>query len=314
MKNRKFAVGSWGVLAFNLAVVLWGAYVRASGSGAGCGSHWPLCNGEIIPASGGAARAIEFAHRATSGAALLLVCAMAAWAWRAYPRGSAVRRAAFAAVILMCCEALLGAMLVILKHVAENQSISRAYSMTLHLINTFALIASLTLTAFWASTDAPVRPRKAPVLMLAGALLAVLIVGVSGAVAALGDTLFPSASLAEGLARDVAPGSHLFVRLRLLHPVIAIVASAYLLSAAPVLRRMSPGDVVRRASHAVEALVLVQVAIGLANVAFLAPIPLQLVHLFVADALWISLVLVGAGLCSPSPSSATPLKSANVTG
>ncbi len=49
MSQAWFSRYAWGVLLWNVLVALWGAYVRATGSGAGCGSHWPTCNGEILP-------------------------------------------------------------------------------------------------------------------------------------------------------------------------------------------------------------------------------------------------------------------------
>ncbi|MFN8454080.1 MAG: COX15/CtaA family protein [Anaerolineae bacterium] len=73
VKLDRFAKYVWTVLAYNLAVILWGAFVRASGSGAGCGSHWPLCNGEVIPRTPQMETLVEFTHRLTSGLALLLV-------------------------------------------------------------------------------------------------------------------------------------------------------------------------------------------------------------------------------------------------
>src|SRR5512133_2746292 len=116
----RFSRFAWAVLAYNLAVVAWGAFVRASGSGAGCGRHWPTCNGNVVPRSPSAATLIEFSHRLSSGLALLLVVTLALWAFRAYPRRHAVRRAAAASVVLMLTEALVGAGLVLLSLVAHD--------------------------------------------------------------------------------------------------------------------------------------------------------------------------------------------------
>ena len=83
-----FAAYAWAVLGFNLLVILWGAFVRATGSGAGCGSHWPLCNGEVLPRAPALATLIEFSHRLTSGVALLLVIGLVVGAWRGFPRAT----------------------------------------------------------------------------------------------------------------------------------------------------------------------------------------------------------------------------------
>ena len=208
---RRFARYAWSVLAFNIAVVLWGAFVRATGAGAGCGQHWPLCNGEMLPRSPSLNTIIEFTHRATSGIDLALVALLVFWAFRAFPKYHAVRQAATLSAIFLMTEALLGAALVLLEHVAGNQSSARAYSLSAHLLNTLTLLACLTLTAWWATRKAPLRVAGRAAWMAACSLGIVMILGVSGAIAALGDTLFPSRSLAEGLARDFDPAASIFV-------------------------------------------------------------------------------------------------------
>ncbi len=204
MKLNRFARYAWGVLAFNLFVILWGAFVRASGSGAGCGSHWPLCNGEVIPPSPQLETIIEFTHRMTSGLSLLLVVGLLVWAFRAYPKGHPVRLGAVLAMIFIVTEALIGAVLVLFSWVAKNESIGRVISVALHQANTFLLLASLTLTAWWASGGKPIRLKGQGIGLwaLGFGLFGVLILGVSGAVNALGDTLFPANSLAEGISQD----------------------------------------------------------------------------------------------------------------
>src|SRR5512146_257298 len=181
---------AWSVLAVNLAVVAWGAFVRATGSGAGCGRHWPSCNGEIVPREPAVATAIEFAHRATSGIALLLVVALVVAAVRALPRGHAARRAAWASLAFMIAEALVGAGLVLYGWVAKDTSPARGWVMAIHLVNTFLLLASLALTAEWSGRPGGlVLAGRAGVAatLLAGAA-AIVLAGITGAIAALGDT------------------------------------------------------------------------------------------------------------------------------
>ncbi len=294
-RERRFATFAWAVLAYNLAVVLWGAYVRATGSGAGCGNHWPLCNGPVTPQTPAGATLIEFTHRVTSGLDLMLVAALLLWASRAYPKRHRVRLGATLSAVFLVTEALLGAALVLLNHVARNASSSRAWSLSAHLINTLTLLACLALTAWWASGRAAVRLRGRPAWMAATTLAVFAVLGVSGAIAALGDTLFPASSLAAGFARDFDPSANLFVRLRVWHPLIAAGAGAwmlyYALSAASA---FSAGGVGRRLSYAVLALAGCQLAAGAINVLLLAPVGMQLVHLLLADLLWIALVLLSA--------------------
>jgi cytochrome c oxidase assembly protein subunit 15 len=290
------------VLAFNVAVIGWGALVRATGSGAGCGQHWPTCNGQVVPRSAAVDTAIELTHRATSGLALLLVLALFVWSRQLLPRRHAARRAAAYALGFIVVEALLGAGLVLFGWVAKDASAGRGFAMALHLANTFLLLAALTLTAA-SSREAPeARPGRAagalPLLVALG-LVATMLAGVSGAIAALGDTLFPATSFAAGLRQELDGGARLLLRLRVVHPLAAIVAAALAAACAHLAARAQPDAAVRRAAVALAALVAVQVFAGLANVLLLAPVWLQVAHLVLADAVWIALVLVGGWTLAP---------------
>jgi heme A synthase len=297
-KTRSFFKFSLVVLGSTLAVIVWGAYVRATGSGAGCGSHWPACNGEIVPRNPSTATLIEFVHRATSGIAFLLVLVQAVLAWRAFPRGHAVRRAAAAGLVLMVTEALVGAGLVIFEMVAGNTATARAFWMAAHLLNTFALLAALGLCVWRArpGSGGPPGPlpdaRFRPAVVIG--LAALLLVATSGAVVALGDTLFPARSLAEGLRQDFAPGAHLFVRLRVFHPVLAVAASLYLLLVTALLASRDASGRLRRPATVTAALVILQLGVGLLNLVLLAPVALQLVHLLTADLVWLAAVVLAA--------------------
>lgn len=290
----RFARYGWGVLAFNLLVILWGAYVRASGSGAGCGAHWPLCNGEVIPRAPAFETLVEMTHRLTSGMALILVVIQLAWARRTLPRGDSARGAAHVAMGLMLTEAAVGAGLVLFEMVAQNASVARAYWLAAHLLNTFGLIAALVLVPWFASGNRAPRLRgvAAEGKLLFTALAGTLLLGMTGAVTALGDTLFPSRSLAEGLAQDFSPTAHLLVRLRVLHPSFAVLVVFVLLLAAGVAAKFRPSATTIRLAIAVATLAMSQLAAGLVNLLLLAPIWMQLVHLLLADALWLSLVLL----------------------
>jgi heme A synthase len=304
MRLARFA---WIVLAWVIAVVLWGAVVRATGSGAGCGAHWPLCNGEVLPRAPAVATLIEWSHRATSGLALLAVVALAVAVFRSRPRGDATRLGAVLSVVFILSEAAVGAGLVLFRLVADDDSTARALAMVVHLANTFLLLGALALTAHWAGGGRPLRLRRrgAVLVWVLLALGGILAVGKSGAVAALGDTLFPAESLAHGLAQDLSPTSHLLLRLRLLHPTLAVAVSALLLLVAFRLpdRAPSPPRAQRWATAAI-ALTLLQLVAGVVNVALLAPVWMQVLHLLLADLLWLATVLLAAEvLAAPS---ATP--------
>ncbi|HEY8549618.1 MAG TPA: COX15/CtaA family protein [Vicinamibacterales bacterium] len=287
---------SWGVVLYNLAVILWGAYVRATGSGAGCGRHWPLCNGEVIPRSPTAEMLIEFSHRLTSGLALLLVVVLLVRVWRAFGAGHPARKGAVWSMAFMLAEAAVGAGLVLFELVADNASMARAMFMAVHLANTFLLIASLALTAYWVSGGAEVSLRGRGGIGAAVGVMAIglIVVGISGAVAALGDTLYPARSLAEALQQDLSPTSHLLLRLRVLHPTLAVAVGLLVIVLAPRLP-VKPDTPAGRSPGAIAAgLAALQIVLGFLNVLLLAPVWMQLVHLLVADLLWIAVVLLGA--------------------
>lgn len=279
---------AWGVLVLNLGVILWGAFVRATGSGAGCGSHWPLCNGVALPRDPATATLIEFTHRLTSGLALLAVLGLCVWAFRAFPKGDLTRRSAAASLALILVEALLGAGIVLLEYVEQNKSFGRAIYLCAHLTNTLLLIGALTCTAWFSSRGIRSLGEGRWRLRLHWGFAAALVAAVTGAIAALGDTLFPAASLAEGLRADFSADSHLLLRLRLFHPVVAACAGAYLLYLGFLVLRREPVF----AARALIAVTAIQLAAGVVNVLLLAPVWMQLLHLFLGNILWISLVVL----------------------
>lgn len=304
MKLNKFATYAWAAVLYNLAVITWGAYVRATASGAGCGAHWPLCNGEVVPRAPQVETLIELTHRLTSGLSLVFVIALAWWAFRAFPQKHRVRAGAAVSLLFIVTEALVGAGLVLFKLVAGNASVMRALYMSVHLTNTFLLLAALTITAWWASGARAPRLKGQGVVawMLVIGLVATLILGVSGAIAALGDTLFPSTSLAESFRQDFSQTAHILIRLRVLHPFIAVAVGCYLVIAAGLASFARPGNWTKRLTIALVVLILLQLGAGLLNVALLAPIWLQLVHLLLADLIWIQLVLLtNAALVHAAP-------------
>jgi len=277
-------------------VILWGAYVRATGSGAGCGAHWPLCNGEVIPRDPSAEMLVEFSHRISSGIALVAVIMLGVWVWRQIAAPHQARRAAVASVVFIVVEALLGASLVLFRLVANDESLARAMVMPLHLVNTLALLLCLTLTAYWLSGGAPISiSRRVRVFaMLVGLFVLFAAVGKTGAIAALGDTLYPSTSLADGLKADLSQTGSLLFRLRLLHPALGVAVGLvliYVVGSIPIDPRQRAGQIARRL---VVVLTATQVALGFANIWLLAPVWMQLLHLGMADLVWIALVVTAA--------------------
>jgi heme A synthase len=296
--SKRFARFAWFVTALTLSVILWGAYVRASGSGDGCGAHWPLCNGTAaLPQATATKTLVEFAHRATSGFAFLLVVVLFVWAFRKFERGHPVRKAAALSALFIVTESLIGAGLVLLRLVADNASVARAIYLSVHLVNTFILVAALALTAWWASVEGAARPRLREFLRgrVGAALACALAVGVSGAVAALGSTLFTESAQADITSNLSAPARLMFsLRQYKLHPLLALLVGGYVVHFAVSLARTRTDAWVRRWASAVVASVFAQVCVGLFNAAMLAPVWMQIIHLLFADLLWLALVLLSA--------------------
>ncbi|HET6984584.1 MAG TPA: COX15/CtaA family protein [Myxococcaceae bacterium] len=311
MVNGRYMRATWALLGFLLVVVLWGGFVRATGSGAGCGAHWPVCKGQIVPPAPALETVIEFTHRVSSGLVTVLVVLWAAWGFLAFPRGHRVRTGAVLGVMAILLEGGIGAGLVLLRLVGTDDSLARAGWMALHLVNTFFLLATVALTGAWAGgIDRPrLRERGAVDILMLAALVGLVALGVSGALAALGDTLFPAPSLLAGLRQDVARGAHTLLRLRTIHPFLAVFVGTLAIAAAAVSSVLRPGRAVRRVALVVIGLVLLQLCAGLVNLALLAPVWMQLVHLLLADAVWLGMVLLTASALAEDAPRLDPRKS-----
>ena len=277
---------AWFTLVFNVGVILLGALVRATGSGAGCGKSWPTCQGEVLPQLSGAT-AVEFTHRAASGAALLLVAILVVWVWRRVPPGEPARTGAALSLAAIVGEALIGAMIVLAEWVAEDTSLARVVAVPLHLVNTLFLLAALSLTAFWLSGGRRLSIRSHPAVwrwvVLGG--LAIVLLAATGAVTALADTLFPKTGSGGGESGE----AHFLTDLRIVHPVLAVVAASIGWWASG--RLETPRS---KAGRELPLLVGLMLISGALNVALGVPVWMQLLHLLLADALWIAYVLASA--------------------
>lgn len=289
-RYQKLAV--W-TLAYTLAAIVWGAFVRASFSGDGCGKNWPDCGGVLIPLDGSSKALIEFSHRASSGLILPLVVLLVIGAMRLFSKGSPVRKAAWVALLFTLLEAGIGAALVKFGWVASDDSVARALMLAVHLVNTFVLIAAIALCAWFSKHDQPMRVKSQPgtAIGLAMTLVATLILGISGAFSALGGMLFPVNSLAEGLRQDLSPTAHYLERLRLLHPLIATSVSVFILLVGAYFSYSRPSPIVKKWFRIVAGLIAAQMLLGFINLVLHAPVALQLPHLLLADLFWLALIM-----------------------
>ena len=298
MKSKNFAIYAWAVFLYNLLVIVWGAYVRVTGSGAGCGQHWPMCNGEVIPRDPKIETLIEYSHRTTSGLAMISVLVLLIWAYRLYPKGNTVRLGAKLSMIFMVTEAILGAGLVLLRLVEDDASIGRIFSMGAHLVNTFLLIASISLTAWWASGGKPVNWNKDDPLskFLKLAVGALIIIGVTGAITALGDTLFPVQDIIDKGAKGKGFTETFLRQFRILHPLFSAIISFYLLLIVIAVKKRTYDPTTQKLASILLIAFLVQLTVGITNIILRVPAWLQLTHLFFADLVWVALVLLTASI------------------
>ncbi len=299
-KLSRFAKFAWFVLAYNLLVIVWGVFLRASKSGDGCGMHWLTCHGEVIPSAPELKTVIEFSHRITSALDGFIVIGLLVWTflrWRSEREPGRVMKTAAVTFVLVLIEGLLGAGLVLTGNTAENLTAARPFWMGAHLITTIVLLTFLTLTAWFASGGERLRfdiAGKAKVLMIGG-VVAFLLIGVTGSIAALTNLLFPSNSIGEGIAKDFSESSNILLRLRVFHPVVSVLAGAYLIFLAGRLKKMrSDVPEVVYWSKGMIILVLVQIGFGTLTLLLLGPIVMQVGHLLLADLIWISNVLLSA--------------------
>ncbi len=297
MSNSKVARFAWILLGYNFLVIAWGAFVRASFSGDGCGSHWPLCDGKIIPGFASYKQIFEFAHRVSSGLVLPLAIILAIMAFRAFPKGHQARKFSLGVVAFTCTEALIGAVLVLFGWVNKNDSIARTISMSMHLCNTFLLLAFVILTAL-AAKGLPHTSFKKQGAIAWGLLLAfgaVMLLGVSGAISALGHALKPTEDV---LQTAISPTAHWMVKLQPFHPLIATSVGLYIMLIGGLLVHLRPDTRVKLGVRWIVGAYAAQMLLGLANILLKAPVWMQILHLVAADVLWVALVCTAAyALC-----------------
>jgi heme a synthase len=294
--NIKFSRLAWAALVYNLAVILWGAWVRITGSGAGCGDHWPTCGGEIIPRSPGVETIIEFSHRLTSGLTLIFGIILVVIARRVFAKGHRARTAAWVTLVFILLEAALGAILVLKGLVAKDTSSVRAVVVALHLVNTLGLVGGGALTAWWSVE----RPRSFGTGVRRGSLLALVtglvLVGATGAITALGDTLFPvpvveGSGLIATIVNDISMAQHILVRLRIVHPLLALCVGLGILVWGLSVERTTQSGALGYLANALVWSTALQMMLGVLNVILHAPGWMQLVHLLVADLVWVAAIL-----------------------
>ena len=276
-------------LLLSIASILAGAFVRATGSGDGCGATWPTCKGKIIPALSDSSELIEFSHRSVSG--VLLVVTLIIFAkTRKFQKDSLVRTVTNYLTFFVIFEALIGAVIVIFEWVGLNSSLPRIIAVPIHLVNTFGLLGSYAILYKILQDDLQnIKNMFNKNFLLISSLF--LLSGATGSITALADVLFPSASFVEGFLADFDRTSEVLTRLRILHPIISSTLSIVLYVYATGIRKKYNVSV-----KPLQTLILIAVFLGVINVLSNIVLPLSILHLAIADFLWISYIYVSIDL------------------
>lgn len=289
---RSYRRFSFMLLIYALVIILWGAWVRISGSGDGCGPHWPLCHGQIwlnTSFTDQAKMLIELTHRVKSGLFGILVLIQFFWSRKLFAKTEPSRKAASMTLLFTITEALLGAKLVLLGLVANDSSGLRAFSMSLHLGNTLLLLYCL--TACWQSGIKDSLKFLMPEKKILFCHLSLLLIAITGSWAALASTLFPAKSLLEGISADFSPDSHWLLRIRILHPVLAFSLTCICLSILQKYKEGLKNPSLRALASRTQLLIAITVLVGLTTLLSGSPTILKITHLLSADFAWIGLTV-----------------------
>ena len=274
-------------LIFSIVSIIAGAIVRATGSGDGCGASWPTCNGEIIPELDTPSELIEFSHRSVSGVLLIITLIIFVKSFKDEVP-TLQKKIIWSLTFFVLLEALIGAVIVIYEWVGMNSSAPRIIAVPLHLVNTFGLLGTYTLL-FYLTQNSKTTLNNFFDRGFKIGLFLFLLSGATGSIAALADVIFPSESFITGLAEDFDTNSEVLIRLRILHPIVASALSLYLYSEAN--RLQNEYQVITKN---IKLLILLGVLLGVSNVISNIILPLSILHLLMADLLWILYVYKSA--------------------
>ena len=270
-------------LTTSILSILAGAIVRATGSGDGCGASWPTCNGRVIPSLETSSEIIEFSHRSISG--VLLIVTLLLFVKSKDPDTPLLHKKIINYLtFFVLLEAAIGAVIVIYEWVGLNSSLPRIIAVPLHLVNTFALLGFYTLI-FYLLRKSENKLSNFFDKRIKIAFVLFFLTGATGSITALADVLFPSASFVEGFIEDFDSTSEVLTRLRILHPFVSTILSIFLFSESNRFKKEFAID-----TSIIKVLVIVGVTFGVLNVVSNIILPLSILHLLLADLLWITYV------------------------
>ena len=276
-------------LFLSIVSILAGAFVRATGSGDGCGATWPTCKGRIIPGLTDTSELIEFSHRSVSGF-LLIVTLIIFSKTRKLHKASLVKSVTNYLTFFVIFEAIIGAVIVLFEWVGLNSSLPRIIAVPIHLVNTFGLLGSYAILYKILEDDIQeIKSIFNKNFILISFLF--LLSGATGSITALADVLFPSASFIEGFLADFDKTSEVLTRLRILHPIISTILSIVLYLYSTRINKKYGVNV-----KLLKTFIIIAVSLGVLNVLSNIVLPLSILHLAIADFLWISYIYVSIDL------------------
>lgn len=290
MKRSQYKQFAFGLLVYTLLVILWGAWVRISHSGDGCGDTWPLCHGQLIPEAERGKTWVEYGHRLMSGIYGLVVIYFWWVSRKLYPKGHYARKAALATLIFTISEALLGAKLVLFGLVTTNDTPYRAFIMALHQINSFLLTGSVALTYAAALLTEDLRVPTTQDRRYRLLPWVIVVIGITGAWASLSNSLFPTDNLFQGLLDDFSSESHFLVRIRGFHPVLALLGGGSLALFFWLKAQTTESQLVQKRSVQMTGLLIAGILFGIATLLLHAPVWMKIVHLALAHCIWVVLL------------------------
>lgn len=284
---KKFA---FSLLIYTILVILWGAWVRISHSGDGCGDTWPLCHGRLIPEAERGKTWVEYGHRLMSGIYGLVVIYFWWVARKIYQPGHFARKAALATLIFTITEALLGAKLVLFKLVTTNDTPYRAFVMALHQVNSFMLTGAVALVAVAALSEAEIQKPSSAKQVYRFFPWLIVVIGITGAWASLSNSLFPTDNLWDGFMADFSSDSHFLIRIRGLHPLLALLGGGGLALYFWLKAQTAELAVIQKRSLQMSLLLIFGILFGIATLLLHAPVWMKIVHLALAHSIWVVLL------------------------
>lgn len=289
--DQRFANFAWFNLIYNLLVVAFGVFLRASGSGDGCGENWPFCTGDKNPANGPWASLIESSHRISTVLVGLFSFIMLGWSFRSFAKGHPVKKFAVAYFVFTLLEGLIGRHLVVNGLVTSNDTVQRAIWMAIHVLSTFVLLGSIAGAGLSASGIRPPNFKGQGVVgwLLGFGFVGTMLLGVSGAISAFGHQVRPDVA---DLSERLKPAAFWASKLAIAHPIGSASIGLFLLLMSGMIQHLRPDPFVKNASKMVSSLLVIQMCLGALNIVLKAPIPMQMIHLVMADLNWISIVVL----------------------